>query len=251
LAPIHQLDEIKTAFCQSGDIVMTAAWTCKELERRIAQLEKEVLEYVQREKEFNKERKQREYSHIKRTLSLMQINVELNRELRERKRAYQEELGQVTHKLKERIKELNCLYDISSFREGADVLLDDMLQTIVDFIPSGCLHPESTAARILFDGREFATKNFRNAGRKLLREISIDKKRIGMLEVYYLQEKPEAVAEPFPEEEKNLISAIAESVARIVEREWAEAEFGKHRARVEALLEPGKRTTAAKDERSD
>ena len=61
---------------------MTAKPTWAELERRIAELETEVLEYVQKEKAFNRERKLREYSHTKRTISLMQINAELNRRLK-------------------------------------------------------------------------------------------------------------------------------------------------------------------------
>jgi len=44
------------------------------LERKIKQLEKEVLEYVRKEKELNKERKVTEYGHIRRTISLMHIN---------------------------------------------------------------------------------------------------------------------------------------------------------------------------------
>ena len=94
--------------------------TYQELERSIKQLEREVLEYVRKEKEFNDERKLLEYSHIRRTISLMKINEELKREIKERTRADEEELEQVSHRLRERIKELNCLYDISSFRDATD-----------------------------------------------------------------------------------------------------------------------------------
>jgi len=81
----------------------------EDLEQRIRQLEREALEYVRKEKEFNRERKSVEYSHMKRTISLMRINEELSREINELKRADKEELGYVSNRLKERIKELNCL----------------------------------------------------------------------------------------------------------------------------------------------
>ena len=61
---------------------MTEKPTYKELERRIKQLEREVLEYVRKEKEFNEERKFLEYSHTKRTISLMKINEELEKEIK-------------------------------------------------------------------------------------------------------------------------------------------------------------------------
>jgi hypothetical protein len=42
---------------------------------------------VRKEKEFNKEQKLVEYGHMKRTVSLMKINEELNREMKNLKRA--------------------------------------------------------------------------------------------------------------------------------------------------------------------
>ena len=109
--------------------------TYNQLEQKIKDLEKEVLEYVRKTKELNKERKASEYSHIRRTISLMHINEELNREIKELRRSDTEELGLDSHRLRERIKELNCLYDISSFRDDTDFSLDAVLQAVVDFIP--------------------------------------------------------------------------------------------------------------------
>ena len=76
------------------------------MKRKTRQLENEVLEYVRKEKEFNREQKLVEYGHMKRTISLMKINEELNREFKNLNRADKEELGHVSDKLGERIKEL-------------------------------------------------------------------------------------------------------------------------------------------------
>ncbi len=91
--------------------------TYNELEREIKQLEKEFLEYVRKAKELDKKRKVTEHSHIRRTISLMHINEELYREIKKLKRSSTEELEMAAHKLRERIKELNCLYDISFFEK--------------------------------------------------------------------------------------------------------------------------------------
>jgi hypothetical protein len=208
----------------------------EELEQRIRQLERQVLEYMRKEKEFNRERKSVEYSHMKRTLSLMKINEELNREINELKSADKEELGYVSDRLKERIKELNCLYDISSFRDGTNFSLDEVLQAIVDFIPPAIQYPEMTCARIIFDRYEFITKNYKETKWKLSQEIKVYNKRIGALEVYYLEEKPELEDGSFPKETKNLIAAIAENIAQIVERDWAEIEIRKCRDKIEELI---------------
>jgi len=210
--------------------------TYNELERKIKKLEREALEYMRKEREFNKERKLVDYGHLKRTISLMKVNAELNREINELKSADNEELGYVSNMLAERIKELNCLYDISSLRDVTSFSLDGILQAIVDFIPTAIQYPEITCARIKFDHYEFTTKNFKNTKWKLLQEIKVNDERIGDLEVCYLEKKRELEEGPFLAEAKNLITAIAESIAQVVERDWAEVEIRKCRDKIEELI---------------
>ena len=218
------------------DILMAEKPTYSELEHKIKKLEKEALEYMRREIQFNAERRMVDYSHLKRTISLMRINEELNSEIKEIKSVGKEELEQITHKLRGRIKELNCLYDISSFRENNDFSLDGLLQEIVDFIPPACQHAEITCARISFAGYSFKTENFLETSWKQSFNITVNNKQIGKLEVGRLEKKSELEKGLFLEEEKSLIGAIAESISRIVEREWAEAEIRKCRSKIEELL---------------
>ena len=210
--------------------------TYNELEREIKQLEKEVLEYIRKAKELNEKRKVAERSHIRRTMSLMHINEELRRENKKLKRSETEELGLVSHIVRERIKELNCLYNISSFRDTTDFSLDAVLQAVIDFIPPAIQHPEITCARLIFGGYEIKTKNFRDTKWKISREIAVTDKWIGTLEVCYLEEKPELEEGPFLKEAKNLINAVAENIAKIIEREEAEDAIRKHQDHIEALI---------------
>ena len=218
------------------DSLMAEKPTYSELERKIKKLEKEALEYLRREREFNADRKLVDYGHLKRTISLMKINDELNREIKEIKNADEQELEQISQKLRGRIKELNCLYDISSFRKGNDFSLDSLLQEMVDFIPPACQHPEITCTRIILDGNEYKTKNFLDTNWKQSFSITLHNKQIGLLEVCRLEKKPELEKGLFLEEEKSLIGAIVESIARIVERELAEAEIRKCRKKIEELI---------------
>ena len=210
--------------------------TYNELERKNRQLEEEILEYIRKAKELNKKRKATERSHIRRTISLMHIIEELNREIKELKRSHAEELGLVSHRLQERIKELNCLYDISSFRDATDFSLDAVLQAVIDFIPPAIQYPEITCARLIFGDYEIKTKNFKDTKWKISREIAVTDKWIGTLEVCYLEEKPELEEGPFLKEAKNLINAVAENIAKIIEREEAEDAIRKHQDHIEALI---------------
>ena len=194
-----------------GRIPMTAKPIYEDLEIKIKQIELEILEYQRKNKV---------------------LNEDLTREIKKRKRV-EKELEQVSHSLGERIKELNCLYSISKLRERTDFSLEDILQAIVDLIPPAWQYPEITCARIIFDGYEFTTTNYKNSRWKLTRDIKVYSERVGTLEVCYLEEKSELDEGPFLKEERNLIDAIAERIAKFIEREWAEDEIRKHRNRNE------------------
>ena len=191
---------------------MTGKPTYEDLEKRIKQLELKIFEQQRKNKVLNegliKEKKKRK---------------DLERELKH-----------TSFRLGERVKELNCLYNISKLRERTDFSLEDILQSIVDFIPSAWQYPEITCARIMYDGCEFTTNNYKNSRWKLTRDIMVYSEKVGTLEVCYLEEKLELDEGPFLKEERSLVDAIAERIAKFIEREWAEDEIRKHRNRNES-----------------
>ena len=83
----------------TGDTLMAEKPTYNELERKIKRLEIEALEFLHRERELNADRKLVDYSHLKRTISLMKINEELNREIEEIKCIDKERLERETPQL--------------------------------------------------------------------------------------------------------------------------------------------------------
>ena len=116
--------------------------------------------------------------------------------------------------------------------------MDDVLQSIVDYIPQAIKYPEITCARIILDRYyEIKTNNFKSTRWKHLQEIKVNNVRVGSLEICYLKEKPEFEKLAFIKETTDLIAAIAESIAQLVEREWAEIEIRKSRKKVEELIE--------------
>ncbi len=85
----------------------------------------------------------------------------------------EEALQQKTHELGERVKELNCLYSISSLVEKPDVSLDEILQDIVDIIPPSWQYPEVTCSRIVLNGKKYETENFKETNWKQSSDIFI------------------------------------------------------------------------------
>lgn len=143
--------------------------------------------------------------------------AELRYEIKERKQT-EELLERRSHDLGKRVKELKCLYDISTLVNKLDVSLEEILQGTVDSIPLAWQYPEITCARITLDGQEYKTQNHRVTSWKQSSSITVQGKRSGLVEVCYLEKRLEIDEGPFFKEERNLINSIAEKLGSIAER---------------------------------
>jgi len=139
-----------------------------------------------------------------------------------RHRRAEEELEKRTYDLGERVKELNCLYRVSNLVEKPVISLEKILQGTVDLIPPSWQYPEITCARIILEGREFKAEECVETAWKQASDILVNNRRVGAIEVFYLEEKPQSDEGPFLKEERNLIDAIAGRLGRIIERKQAE-----------------------------
>ena len=125
------------------------------------------------------------------------------------------------HTLEERVKELNCFYEISesvSIRET----IEDILQDTVNIIPPSWQYPKITCAKITLQDKEFKTMNYKESKWKQSSDILVKQKKTGKVEVCYLEKCPESDIGPFLKEEENLLHSISERLGRIVERKNAE-----------------------------
>lgn len=126
--------------------------------------------------------------------------------------------------LRERVKELTCLYGIAQVAADTDALLDSSLRKIVDLLPPAWQYPEICSARIVLDGCFYATPGFREDLPTQSADIVIAGVPRGMVQVAYSEPVPELDDGPFLKEERSLIDAVARQVAVIVERRQARDE---------------------------
>ncbi len=129
---------------------------------------------------------------------------------------------QAENALRERIKELNCLYGISQLVEKFENNLESILEGVVHLIPPAWQFPEITCCRIIFNENVYESANFKEAVWRQSGEIRINEEKVGVVEVYYLERKPDVYEGPFTKEERNLLNAIAERLGKIIKRIKAE-----------------------------
>ena len=130
----------------------------------------------------------------------------------------------VEARLKERVKELTCLYAIEQLAAKPGVALDDVLMGIAEIARRGWQYPEITTVRIRLDNRSYTTRKFREGTHCQSAEVDISGTRRGSVDVFYTKRRPILDEGPFLKEERKLIDAVAGQVAVIVQRREAEQE---------------------------
>jgi DNA-binding NarL/FixJ family response regulator len=127
--------------------------------------------------------------------------------------------------LRERTKELNCLYGISQLAERNLHSLDGLLQELVNFLPYSWQFPDITCVRILFKGETFKSDNFKVTNWRQSSRIFMYREPIGEMDVFYREERPASDEGPFLKEERALLDAVAEQIGTIATRISAELEL--------------------------
>jgi signal transduction histidine kinase len=122
------------------------------------------------------------------------------------------------HALRERVKELSCLYAIAQLLEFNNASIPATLEKIVGIMLPAWQFPESLAVRICLDDRAFSNREMSQALHRQTAPILVEGVNRGSVQVGYLEDRPEFVEGPFLKEEEHLIAAIAREIAMFVQR---------------------------------
>lgn len=134
--------------------------------------------------------------------------------------------------LNERIKELNCLYSLTNILKDKTISFEDSFQKIVEVIPLAWQYPEICCARITIKNKEYKTKNFQITKWCQVSNIILDNKKIGSLEVYYLEETKEHDEGPFLIDERRLIDAIVNLLSTYIREKNIELQLKTQRKKL-------------------
>jgi pyruvate,water dikinase len=139
------------------------------------------------------------------------------------------------NELKERVKELDCFYRITKIVKSSKLSVDEALQQIVEQVPYAWQYPNATCVQItLIRGKKFKTSNFKETKWVLVSNIVVDEEKIGRLEVYYLEEKPQGDEGPFLREERRLLDAISDLIGQFIGERQIREELKHQRKKLDS-----------------
>ena len=132
--------------------------------------------------------------------------------------------------LRERAKELNCLYEVEKALTGPGRPLPQVLADVAAAIPPGWQYPEVCEASVVVEDDQAATPGWRETPWTLRAPIRVQDDTVGELRVCYREERPAEVDGPFLAEEVRLIGSLADRLGHwvlfrkleIMGRKWRE-----------------------------
>jgi len=124
--------------------------------------------------------------------------------------------------VRERVKELTCLYGIARVAQKPGSSMDEILQGIVELLPRAWQHPDIASARILVGRCAYTTPGFKEGPYRQAADILVNGTRGGTVEVFYTRKKMGFAEGPFLKEEQSLIDTVAREVSLTLERREAE-----------------------------
>nr|WP_320115802.1 PAS domain S-box protein [uncultured Desulfuromonas sp.] len=122
------------------------------------------------------------------------------------------------YRLKERVKEQTCIYDIFSITEDNIQPFATILQAVTDRLPAGWQYPEITEARIRFGKETFTTAAFTETPWQQTAQGSTLTNKAVEITVAYREERPQEQEGVFFTEERALIDAILRRICDAANR---------------------------------
>ncbi|MFZ4591502.1 MAG: PEP/pyruvate-binding domain-containing protein [Ignavibacteria bacterium] len=146
-------------------------------------------------------------------------------------------IDKIVTDLKERAKELNCIYKVEELLKDFDKDLNEVLSPLPDIILTGWQYPEDTCVLINYDDANYTSKNYSETQWFQFSNILIDDKVEGYIKVIYKKEFPELDEGPFLKEERKLVDTISNKIGQYIFHRNLKSLFSAYGNTEKSLLE--------------
>jgi predicted nucleotidyltransferase len=139
--------------------------------------------------------------------------------------------------LRERAKELNCLYKIEELLNQPDAILDNVCQGVVQAIPSSWQYPDICQVKITIEESVYNSPDYKDTPWCQSADITVHDEIVGRIIVNYSKDMPAADQGPFLNEETKLIETIADRLGHFITYHMMKHLFAQMQTAKEDLLE--------------
>ena len=124
--------------------------------------------------------------------------------------------------LRERNKELRCLYNISQLVADSTRNIRDVMAEAVTIVPNALRYAEMAGVKIIFQDKEFMNDGFVDSDIKMTADIKTANGPEGKIIITYAQDPDIDGEGAFLEEEKDMIEALSQQLGNMIDAKNAE-----------------------------
>jgi PAS domain S-box-containing protein len=161
-------------------------------------------------------------------------SVALITDVTEKKKSEQT-YSELTAHLNQKIKQLNCLYDITDISGVPGITFEEIMEKSLEIIPVGLRYSHDIGVQIVFDKTIYSSKNYIDSPWSYSVPIKVQKKKLGYIKVAYVEEKPNINKDPFHFNEKILLKNISEKFGKIIESKNLERVIRENQEKLEEV----------------
>lgn len=137
------------------------------------------------------------------------------------------QLDHLTHSLRERVKELTCLYAVERILKDYQSSLENRFTEVLKVLPSAFQFPEFCRARIQFNSRTYSCSDVKPTKHSLAEKIAVEGQEEGVIEIYYDDSLPQDASPIFLTEEFSLVKAVAGRLEDYIQQKNLRTLFSK------------------------
>ena len=141
-------------------------------------------------------------------------------------------LDRLVDELKERAKELNCLYEVQETLAKPGISTSEALNRIINVIPPGWQYPDICVSQITLGNDLFQSPDFHETPWAQHSDIILQDQSVGRISVFYKEERPELDEGPFLQEERRLINTIADQIGNFLLHQRLQDVFEKQKGKI-------------------
>jgi pyruvate,water dikinase len=97
-------------------------------------------------------------------------------------------LENLIYELKERAKELNCLYQVQELLSVPEIKIDEICQRMIEILPPGWQYPDICQAKISYGGKSYYSPDFQESPWVQSADILVQDEIVGSISVSYAEE---------------------------------------------------------------
>lgn len=161
---------------------------------------------------------------------------------------------QLVAKLEQQCRELTCLNEFALIVEHPHVSWEDVCHQFVDLLPKAYLQPKVVGCRLLINGKQFLSKEYRHSLKSITSDITLGGENLGNLEISFEEDQadnqpvPNLVGNGLGDSAPNFVAAVIQRLSRAIERLWLEKQRDEEKRKLEEANVALKNLVSARDE---